>query len=328
MGECQRGPHGPEGEGGLRLHRDRPPPRRPRAHGVGGGWRRLGARLSAVAEEAAGELRVDLSVAELEGVAAAVSPDMVGNSADGRTYYHFAGHKLRTITARLKNPGTIMLVGEDAKTGGYFATRFRPELPEAEAKGGLPHGIFVVDISLSSNPERFNIWLTLMEAVLNNNRDSLMHFAVLFFNVETFWWTDGFRRNTPANVEKLMKYANTLALEGATDMSAVLSKAALPPWLKMDEMFSWDVFLMSDAASTWGEGDLNALSKALRNMPPLFAYTTGLAGTDTKALQFLARETGGAVFSVVGEAEIEKASRAHRSKPWDIADVHRIAAAT
>jgi hypothetical protein len=79
-----------------------------------------------------------------------------------------------------------------------------------------------------------------------------------------------------------------------------------------------DVFLLSDGAATWGEGDVNALSAALkhRGSGALFAYTTGLAGTDTEALQHLARETGGAVFSVVGEAEVEAASRAHRSRPW------------
>lgn len=277
----------------------------------------------------AGEIRVDLSVAELEGVPIVISPEVDGSSIDGRLYYHFEGGKgkdLRTITARLKEPGTIMLVGDDPKTGSYFATRFRPELPEEKARGGSPGAVFLVDTSLSSNPERFNIWLKLMKAILEGNRERLIRFAVLFFNVETFWWQEKFVDNTPGNVAALMKFADGLALEGATDLGTALLEAAKPRWRGVPAgiIMPTDTFLLSDGAPTWGESELNAVTAGLREslfLRSLFAYTTGLAGTDTKALQFLARETGGAVFSVVGEAEIEKASRAHRSRPWTVGEM-------
>jgi len=77
-----------------------------------------------------------------------------------------------------------------------------------------------------------------------------------------------------------------------------------------------DLFLLSDGASTWGEGNLHALGRLLEGLGPLFAYQTGLAGTDTSALVHLARESGGAVFSVTGESEIAKAATAHRARPW------------
>ena len=54
---------------------------------------------------------------------------------------------------------------------------------------------------------------------------------------------------------------------------------------------------------------------------PLFAYQTGLSGSDPRLLAHLAQETGGAVFAVVGEAEIARASTAQRQRPWRLADV-------
>ena len=54
---------------------------------------------------------------------------------------------------------------------------------------------------------------------------------------------------------------------------------------------------------------------------PLFAYQTGLGGSDPQLLAHLAQETGGAVFAVVGEAEIARASTAQRQRPWRLAGV-------
>ena len=71
-----------------------------------------------------------------------------------------------------------------------------------------------------------------MRAVLENNRDQIEQFAVLFFNVETFWWQEKFVANTPENVEALMNYADGLALEGATDLGRALAEAAAPAWLQ------------------------------------------------------------------------------------------------
>jgi len=82
------------------------------------------------------------------------------------------------------------------------------------------------------------------------------------------------------------------------------------------------VFLLSDGAATWGEANQHALVRTLAggHTGSVFAYQTGLAGTDNSALARFARETGGAVFSVTGAAEVAKASIAHRSKPWRLLD--------
>jgi tetratricopeptide (TPR) repeat protein len=82
-----------------------------------------------------------------------------------------------------------------------------------------------------------------------------------------------------------------------------------------------DLFLLSDGASTWGEANLHALARIVEGAGPLFAYQTGMAGTDTSTLVHLARETGGAVFSVTGESEIARAATAHRARPWRLVGV-------
>ena len=107
------------------------------------------------------------------------------------------------------------------------------------------------------------MWLKLTKAVLEENRDSLSEFAVLFFNVETFWWKQGFVENTAKNTAALMEFADGLALEGATDLGAALSEATHKRWDSDHARGARDLFLLSDGAATWGESDLYALSSRL-----------------------------------------------------------------
>ena len=46
-----------------------------------------------------------------------------------------------------------------------------------------------------------------------------------------------------------------------------------------------------------------------------------MAGGDPRLLAYLAEQTGGAVFSLVGEAEIAAASVAHRNRPWRLTGI-------
>ncbi len=270
------------------------------------------------------EIVADLEVEEIPGVAVSLEPKAGPFKAGGRAYYRFEKPEARTLTVRLAAAGPVLLTGTDPKTGPYFAARFRPELPaEAAAGAGSSCALFLVDASLSSNPERFGVWLKLMKAILDGNRDAIRSFDVLFFNIEAFAWREAFVENSPANVDALMRFADTLALEGATDLGAALEKASGHWGPAGDKQAPRDLFLLSDGSPTWGEGDLHALSNRLkgRRVKSLFAYTTGLAGTDTRVLEHLARESGGAVFSVVGEAVIAKAATAHRARPWRIEGV-------
>ena len=139
--------------------------------------------------------------------------------------------KERPLAVRLRKPGTLMLTGADEATGSYFATRVGLTLPETPSADRAKQAIFLVDTSLSAGPQ-FPLWTKLLRATLENNRDSIQEFAVVFFNVETFWWQEKFVANTPENVDALMNYADGLALEGATDLGRALKEAAAPAWLK------------------------------------------------------------------------------------------------
>jgi hypothetical protein len=257
----------------------------------------------------------DVSVAGVH--AASATPAVEGKLAGGRKVFHFDGSE-RSIAVRIAKPGAVALVGSDAAAGTFFAARAPVQLPAAPA-ATTDAAVFLVDTSLSSNPDRFNIYLALLREVLERNRDTLKSFNVLFFSVDAHWYKPGFIENTPANVEALLAFANTLALEGATDLGAALGEAARPAWLQIARRY--DLFLLSDGAATWGESSLHALTRLLRGTGALFAYQTGLAGTDTSTLAHLTRDSGGALFSVTGEAEVAKAATAHRARPWRLVGV-------
>ena len=221
---------------------------------------------------------VDLNIANLKGVKVSVSPDAKLVTEGNRQYGRVQNPDEKGVTVTLSGLASPLLTGKDA-SGGYFAARFTPELPKT-AQGSANRAIFVVDTSLSANPDQFNIWLKMMQAVLEKNRDSVKEFSVLFFNVETFWWQERFVENNDANVKALLAYSQTLALEGATNLGQALKVAAKPSWNTAS--LTSDLFLLSDASSTWGESDLYALSQSLSNkeVGSLFAYKTGMAGTD------------------------------------------------
>ncbi len=260
---------------------------------------------------------VDLSVAAPAQAAVRVTPPAEPRGAAGRRRFHFEDPQARTIAVRLDGAGAPVIAGREPGLGDVFAAQVAPALPEEAAAGGDGTAVFLVDTSLSSNPDRFNVWLKLLGAVLDRNRDTLRRFNVLFFGVDAHWYAAGdYLDNTPANVDALLAHAHTLALEGATDLGAALAEAARPAWLG-GAAARHDVFLLSDGAATWGEGNLHALGRKLAaGKGRLFAYQTGLAGTDVAALSHLARAAGGAVFSVTGEAEVARAATAHRARPW------------
>ena len=273
------------------------------------------------------ETIVDLHVDTGGGLSHTVAPGVEPVAGEGVAHYRFERTAAPTITVRIESRDAVLMTGTDPETGDFLAARFVPPLADIKStetpKGpkGMTRAVFMVDTSLSANPEKYNVWLGLMNALLEENRDQLTEFAVLFFNVEAFWWREEFTKNTPENAAALADFAKTLALEGATDLDAALAAAGAPAWHPGEG--AWDTFLLSDGAATWGEGNNHALAARLRsaNRGALFAYRTGLSGTDTAVLTHLTRESGGALFAVVGESQIKAAAKAHRARPWRIAGV-------
>ncbi|MEZ4382937.1 MAG: DUF2135 domain-containing protein [Nannocystaceae bacterium] len=258
---------------------------------------------------------VDVDAAELPKSAQTIAPAVEGERYDGRIYYRISRPQEPQVRLRYAAPPTVVLSGADVDVGPYFATSFVPALPAKAAAGGARRAVLMIDTSLSANPDAFNVWLKLAAALLAENRDAIDAFAVLFFNVEATWWRSAWTANTAEEAAALLADAGALALEGATDVTTALEVASAPPFAG-DAPAPIDLFLLSDGAATWGEADTQIAARVLGEGRALFAYRTGLAGTDGAALDLLARESGGAVFSVVGEAEVAKAAKAHRATPW------------
>lgn len=265
-----------------------------------------------------GNASVDVSVAEHALSGLNVVPEREGTSGGGRKHFRFEDAEARSVRVRLTPAPGLVLTGRE-ETGSYFATRFVPTLPANPGAAGAPEAVFLVDTSLSENPDKYNVSLKLLRAILDENRATLRRFAVMFFNVEQVWFRPAWVDNTSENVETLLQFAGRLPLEGATDLGAAVH-AVTASALLAGAPTPRDLFLLADGNATWGESEPYALSRALERAPhlTLFAYRTGMPGSDTKTLSHLARQSGGAVFSVVGAAEVAAAATAHRSRPWRI----------
>jgi tetratricopeptide (TPR) repeat protein len=203
----------------------------------------------------------------------------------------------------------------------FWTMQIKPDLPVENAAANS-RAIFMVDTSLSSSPDKFNVWLKMLEATLENNRDSLKEFDVLFFNVDGHFWKGKYVTNTAENVAELKKTLENLALEGATDLYSAVQAVSEANWIG-EGGGRPDLFLLSDGAATWGETDLRLIDQVLQRpqLGSLFAYQTGLTGTSISGLRFLAGQSGGAVFSVATEDEIQTASMAHRKRPWRLKSI-------
>jgi tetratricopeptide (TPR) repeat protein len=254
-----------------------------------------------------------------------VSPAVPATRVGDRLHYRFENPQQSVIEVRLPRPAEALALRGDDETGSYFATRLAPDLPVEATDAGPRDGIFLIDTSLSAQPERFNIYLKLLERMLTSNRPSMPRFGVLFFNVESHWWREELLPNTERNVAALLEYCHSLALEGATDLHQAAITATNPSWLQQPEKHKaagHDYFLLSDGALTWGQRDLAQIAGLFQSTGgALFAYTTGLAGDDPAALAALARESGGALFALVGEDQVDKVAQAHRARPWQLIDV-------
>lgn len=263
---------------------------------------------------------LDVDVAT-PGATKAALASATGKKADGRTRFAIDNPDDDAFDLSIDGAVAPAVHGKEGATE-FLAARVKPQLPEIAATGRR-RAVFAVDVSMSSNPDQFNVWLDLLRATLEKNRGDIEEFAVMFFDVEAFWWETKFVANNSANVERLMKHADTLALEGATDLAAALGEAAHPSWLDREGRGAWDVFLLGDGASTWGEASTDRVALRLQKDLDgrLFAYRTGLPGGDTAALDKLARATGGAVFSVTGASEVAAAATAHKREAWELLDV-------
>lgn len=224
---------------------------------------------------------------------------------------------------RIQKPRSSLLVAKSALLGDLWASRITvPKLPASPLRQS-PKAVFLLDRSLSMNPDGFSVQLKLMEQILAQNRDQLKDFAVLAFDIKTEWWRPRFIENTPAEWQRFKLWAGGQVLEGATNLDAALREAARPRWLERSLGESCDLFLLSDGAATWGERQASEMAASLKALGcgRLFGYHTGFSGVDGEALQRLTSATGGSLFSVRQLADCERAAKAHRQQPWALESV-------
>ena len=259
--------------------------------------------------------RVDISVAEGGAGRIDLSPVLPQRSVNGYARYHSDAFNETALTVNLQAPASVLLQTEGAEP--YFATTATAAL-DAQLLPAAESAVFLLDVSWSSQPDKFNIWLKTLEAVLRGNRRQIRKFAVLCFHVDAFWWQRGFANNTEHNVQAFLRYAGKLSLVGATDLGKALREGSHPSWEAGAGAGARNLFLLSDGDASWGDQHLYSLSKSLRTQDRLYAFVTGLSGTDTRVLHHLSRESGGAVFSILNEEELAEAARAIRYAPWYI----------
>ncbi len=271
--------------------------------------------------EKTGHCVVDVTVNRIEdtktGLQIAPSPD--GDAEVRKSsfeQYRWTNPKTKRIRVNVPSQPNLLLQHSDEQEGDFWGMQLNPQLA-SESVADNDRAIFLLDTSLSSNPERFNVWLQLLKATLDNNRDSLKEFNVLFFDVGSTFWRNGYVENSQSNVDALIRDCEKLSLEGATDLYGAIERVAGAEWIG-SENHGPDLFLLSDGAANWGETDIRLIKRQIddRNLGSLFAFQSGLTGTAIANLRFLANASGGAVFSVTTEDEITAASTAHRKRPW------------
>ena len=259
---------------------------------------------------------IDIDVANLHGDKTIFSYSKNLKHKNNRTSLHLENPEMEELLIRYKNTEAILLtdMSED-----YFASSFIVNLPQKAAKAFSTDAIFVLDISASSNPDKFNVWLKLLKSVLENNKTTIKHFNILFFNIETSWYSDVYLKNNSKNINSLMNYCDKLSLEGATDIGAAISEVCNPNWKQ--KKHKKNIFLLSDGSVTWGKDELYSISSIVDKNNRIYVYNTGISGTDMNLLEHLSRESGGALFSVTGEDEIKAASTAFNYNPWEISSI-------
>lgn len=249
-----------------------------------------------------------------------IQPQVATFTHKGRTQFQMRNPAVEEIKIAYPHAQGIVLKSPENESEKYFATSFKANLPTVANQEKIENAIFLLDVSLSSNPDKFNIWLQTMSAILANNQDEIKNFAVMCFNVNQFWWQEKWTENTKSNLNRVKNFVNNLVLIGATDLGNALKQGSNPHWNQSSKAPKY-LFLLSDGDATWGESNIYQFSKSLNVNDKLFAFSTGMSGTDLRNLDHLSRSSNGAVFSIANEDEITKASRAFRFQPWHIEEI-------
>ncbi|MCK4711168.1 MAG: VWA domain-containing protein, partial [Gammaproteobacteria bacterium] len=243
------------------------------------------------------------------------------------------GSKFNGVRVTVERHANIALMGQD-DAGSFFAKQWKVDLPATESVS-LPRAVFAIDTSLSASPEKFHLWVDLIEKILATNEAEITEFALLSFNIDSHWWKTSFVKNTALQRTKLLRYLNQLILEGATDLASAINVAAAPKWWVEDDSSrqnsdkQFDLFLLSDGAITWGEKESFFISESLKKnihnyhtVNQLYTYRLGQSGENAKLLTHLTREIGGGSYQLSNDTDLNQLAGAHKMVPWKIESVN------
>lgn len=280
------------------------------------------------------ELKVDIVLSETENTPVEISTkNKPAETGLNRIMYSFTNPKEKEIVIRYDSDKPIMLIQyqksndkvaahNESLAIPYFATSCRVNNLPQQKREDLPEtAVFVLDTSLSSDPDKFNIWLKILEELLNSNEQTIKQFALLSFGIDGHWYKNEYLPNNKTNRAELMKYVNNLALEGATNLQKALKMASNPSWLHKDENKAKLLFLLSDGDANWGEIQSREILYEVKSGDPIYTFKTNMEATNISMLDKLSKETGGLALSITGEEEIATLANALQYKTWQIENV-------
>ena len=262
-------------------------------------------------------------------IAGELKPAEVISKNNELVQHTIEGMELNGLRVVINQHANIALMGQD-DAGSFFAKQWKVDLPATRSKS-LSRAVFALDTSLSASPEKFHLWVELIDKILTNNESEITEFALLSFNIDSHWWEPSFVKNSTSRRKKLSAYLNNLMLEGATDITSALNIAAAPPWWVGDETSGqlsnkqYDLFLLSDGAITWGEKEPFFISESLKKniskyqtINQLYTYRLGQSGENEKLLTHLTREIGGGSYQLSHDTDLNQLAGAHKIVPWEI----------
>ncbi len=190
----------------------------------------------------------------------------------------------------------------------YFVARIEPDSSRFTSAGSArADAVFVLDTSLSEEPDRFALSVALLGAILENNAD-ILRFQVLTFDTGARWLTGGWVDNTSAERSAIREQLGEVLLEGATDFGTALGTLN-----GLEGTQAADVFVLTDGVVTWGSQDLTRLVAQYESSRSFdarfFAYRTGLGAENLDLFAALTRN--GATFNCMSTDSIPGCSTAH-----------------
>ena len=217
--------------------------------------------------------------------------------------------KTATFEATLKEPKFLSLVGGISEIQGNLVSLL-VQPPTTSRSMVTPTGkaLIVLDTSYSAKKSASDLRGEMLAELLAGD-DSLSHFAIVGFDVETITLTPGFVENTPESRAHYLSLVERIWLEGATDFDTLLSSIESD-----DNLLKADTaFLFSDGNITWGLNNIDSLLNTYPHAADLrwicYSFEPLPSNQD---LYFALTRKNGQIISISQAQDLIQASRAHR----------------